>query len=101
MTFMPNLVSVRVAVMAASLALFGGCTCPPAQRINHFHSDANQKVAEDAVDQFKDFTVGSPALGALLDKNLAARQALEPAATTRTTTSATAPTTTGPTSSPP
>ena len=53
-----------------------GCTFLPYPRVNHYHSDANQKLAEEAADRFESFTGDTAGLAAVLDRNLEARRAL-------------------------
>jgi hypothetical protein len=66
-------VKLALALVATVAA---GCELP---RVNHYHSDTNQKLAEEALDQFDQFTTGTASLATLLDKNLQARQTLETA----------------------
>lgn len=70
----------RAAAAFIGLALplaIGGCSSsepldlPP--RLNHWHSDANQKLAQDAVDSFEKFASQTQGMGPALLKNLQTR----------------------------
>jgi hypothetical protein len=70
MSRLPVVSYVRIAVLAVALL---GC----APRFDHFHSDGNQKLANDAVSSFDSFTGSREGLLAVFLRNLEAQAVVE------------------------
>jgi hypothetical protein len=71
----PHWPVVRAIVVASVAATLTGCNLAASDRVNHLHSDANQKVAEQALGSFAAFTDERDGLEPTLLKNLRSQTA--------------------------